>query len=124
MTRLRMGHCGLAGGLVRESHLPSCECYDGRLGKCQRFLIECSLAFELQPSSFPTNRSKVALIIFLFSGKALDWAPATWERQAPVCENFHSFTNEVSKVFNHPRSGQEGACVSSARFAECSGLLH
>ncbi|KAJ8382774.1 hypothetical protein SKAU_G00035520 [Synaphobranchus kaupii] len=74
MTRLRMGHCGLAGGLVRESHLPSCECYDGRLGKCQRFLIECSLAFELQPSSFPTNRSKVALIIFLFSGKALDWA--------------------------------------------------
>ncbi|KAJ8382766.1 hypothetical protein SKAU_G00035440 [Synaphobranchus kaupii] len=81
-----------------------------------------SKAFELQPSSFPANRSKVALVIFLFSGKALDWAPATWERQAPVCENFHSFTNEVSKVFNHPRSGQEGACVSSARLT-CVGEM-
>uniref|UniRef100_A0A3B1JT63 DUF4939 domain-containing protein n=1 Tax=Astyanax mexicanus TaxID=7994 RepID=A0A3B1JT63_ASTMX len=41
-----------------------------------RFLLQCSLFFEQQPSRFPTERSKVAFIISLLTGKALAWATA------------------------------------------------
>ena len=45
-----------------------------------RVLSQCSLIFELQPSSFPSDRSKIAYIITLMLGRALSRAMAVWEQ--------------------------------------------
>ncbi|KAG8008880.1 hypothetical protein GBF38_011417 [Nibea albiflora] len=42
-----------------------------------------SLTFELQPSAFPTERSRVAYI--LLAGRARDWETAEWEKQSAIC---------------------------------------
>ncbi|KAK9533199.1 hypothetical protein VZT92_008339 [Zoarces viviparus] len=41
---------------VSDAHLPPPERYSGAPGSCRPFLIQCSLAFELQPSAFPTEK--------------------------------------------------------------------
>ncbi|KAJ8290251.1 hypothetical protein GJAV_G00010510 [Gymnothorax javanicus] len=47
--------------------LPSPSSYNGHLGTCQRVLSQCSLAFEIQPSAFPTDRVHIADIITLLT---------------------------------------------------------
>ncbi|XP_072524059.1 uncharacterized protein [Salminus brasiliensis] len=44
-------------------------------------LLQCSLAFEQQPSCFLSERAKVAYIISLLTGRALAWATPVWEYQ-------------------------------------------
>ena len=39
----------------QEPCLPSPECYAGNPGSCRAFLSQCSLIFELQTSSFPSQ---------------------------------------------------------------------
>ncbi|KAJ8402193.1 hypothetical protein AAFF_G00370580 [Aldrovandia affinis] len=63
---------------------------------CQGFLIQWSLVFELQPSLFLTDQSKVVYIIILLSDKAL----AIWKQHTPNCWDFLLFTSE--RVFDHP----------------------
>ena len=59
-----------------EPRLPPPQRFSGDPSACGGFLIQCSLTFELQPSSFPSDRAKIAYIITLLSGKALSWATA------------------------------------------------
>lgn len=94
-----------------EIHLPHPERYDGSLGRCRGFLTQCSLNFELQPSKFPTSRSKVAYVITLLSGNALAWATALWEQspQPAVCSDYNLFIDEMRRVFEHPVRGREAA---------------
>lgn len=94
-----------------EVHLPHPERYDGSPGGCRGFLTQCSLSFELQPSKFPTSRSKVAYVITLLSGRALAWATALWEKspQPAVCSDYSCFIEEMRRVFEHPVSGREAA---------------
>ncbi|KAJ8368274.1 hypothetical protein SKAU_G00083020 [Synaphobranchus kaupii] len=63
---------------------------------------QCSQAFEVQPSSFPTERSKVAFVISRLSGRSLTWATAMWEQSAPACSNIQLFAGKMSKVFDQP----------------------
>ena len=65
-----------------EPRLPAPERYEGDPRSCRSFLSTCSLVFELQPSSFPTERSKVAYVITLLSGRAREWATAVWDSNA------------------------------------------
>ena len=44
------------------------ELYDGDSRTCRAVLSQCSLVFELQPSSFPSDPSKIEYIIMLVSG--------------------------------------------------------
>ena len=70
----------------REPRLPPPERYDGDSITCRAFLSQCSLIFELQPSSsFPFDGSRKAYIITLMSGRALNWATAVWEQQSAIC---------------------------------------
>ncbi|KAG8539111.1 hypothetical protein GDO81_021437 [Engystomops pustulosus] len=57
--------------------------YDGDPKSCRGFITQCSLHFELMPSQFSTERSKVAFIVSLLSGKALAWATPLWDRDDP-----------------------------------------
>ncbi len=73
------------------------------------FLTQCSLTFELQPSSFPTDRSKIAYIITLLADKALSWASAVWESQDVCCGTYTLFVEEFKWVFDHPVSGRKSS---------------
>lgn len=45
-----------------EPRAPQIEKYGGDSSTCRPFLTLCSLTFELQPLSYPTERSRVAFI--------------------------------------------------------------
>ncbi len=94
---------------VAEPRLPPPKPFAGDPKSCQGFLTQCSLTFELQPSSFPTDRSKVAYIITLLSDKVLSWASAVWQSQDACCESYAAFEEEFKRVFDHPVSGREAS---------------
>ncbi|RXN04479.1 Retrotransposon-derived PEG10 [Labeo rohita] len=87
-----------------EPKLPAPERFDGNPDKCRGFITQCTLVFKLQPSCFPTESSKVAYVVTLLTGKALDWATALWDQQSPLTENSEAFISEMKRVFYHPAS--------------------
>ncbi len=92
-----------------EPRLPPPAFYSGEPQLCRSFLAKCSLYISLQPSSFPTEDSKVAFIITLLSGRAASWGTTVWEQKLPCCASFRSFSEELKKVFDHAASGREAA---------------
>uniref|UniRef100_A0A672JFX8 Uncharacterized protein n=1 Tax=Salarias fasciatus TaxID=181472 RepID=A0A672JFX8_SALFA len=61
-----------------------------------------SLVFELQPLSYPSDRSHIAYLIGLLSGPARAWGTALWENQSPACRTYQAFTEEMKRNFDHP----------------------
>ena len=100
--------CVSLWAVSREPHLPMPNRYFDDPGSCHSFLSQCSLVFELQPSSFPSDRSRIADIITLTSRRALAWASAVWEQQTPLCFNLQQFPQEL-KVFYRSVLGREAA---------------
>ncbi|KAL0148088.1 hypothetical protein M9458_056628, partial [Cirrhinus mrigala] len=92
-----------------EPRLPPPAFYSGEPQLCRSFLAKCSLYILLQPSSFPTEDSKVAFVITLLSGQAASWGTTVWEQKLPCCASFQSFSEELKKVFDHAASGREAA---------------
>ena len=95
--------------LAREPFIPTPERYSGDLGACGRFLLQCSLVFQQQPTTYLSDKSRVAFILGLLTGKASQWATALWERQSPTCDSYLLFIAELRKVFDHPVQGKEAA---------------
>ncbi len=52
--------------------------YSGEAEECSGFLLQLSLFIEMQPQQFTSERSNVAFLISLLSGRALLWARAIW----------------------------------------------
>ncbi len=73
--------------------------YSGRAEECNGFLLQCSLTFEMQPHLFPTERAKIAFIISLLQGKALQWAETIWGQAGTVTHSLSGFTNHLRDVF-------------------------
>jgi hypothetical protein len=92
-----------------EPRLPAPQRYDGNPGGCRGFLTQCDLAFELQPSSYPGDRSRIAYLITLATDKALTWATAIWGQQGAICSNYSDFKEEMLRVFDRSLVGQEAA---------------
>ncbi len=88
-----------------EPRLPPPERYDGNTRGCRGFITQCALAFQLQPSSFPTESSRVAYIITLLTGRALEWATALLEHCSPFTSDSEQFLAEMRRVFHHPGGG-------------------
>ena len=93
----------------REPHVPAPERYNGDLGSCRAFLVQCSVVFEQQPATYATERSRIAYLLGSLKGDALAWASALWERQGEVCFSYDDFTGEMRKVFDHPVRGKDAA---------------
>lgn len=53
--------------------------FSGMAEDYSRILFQCSLYFEMQPQGFPSEQSKIAYIISLLYGRALQWARTLWE---------------------------------------------
>ncbi len=58
--------------------------YAGDPNLCRAFLTKCSLFFSLQPLTFATEVSRVALVLTLLSGRAALWGTAVWENRHPL----------------------------------------
>lgn len=88
---------------VREPRLPPPETYAGDPGSCQSFLTQC------EPTTFPSEESKVAYVITLLSGKARDWGTAMWTNRVDIQSDFKLFSEEMRKVFDRSKHGREAA---------------
>ena len=93
----------------REPFIPAPERYEGDLGTCRSFLLQCSLVFELQPQTYPTDKSRIAYLIGSLRGEALAWAAAVWERGSAASCSYSAFTEEMRRVFDHPVRGREAS---------------
>ncbi len=93
----------------REPWVSPPERYDGNLGQCKTFLMQCGLVFALQPLTSATERSKIAYLIGLLRGAALEWASVHWRRQDQVTTTYVAFTTEMTKVFDHPVQGNDAS---------------
>ncbi|KAJ8282443.1 hypothetical protein COCON_G00049620 [Conger conger] len=94
---------------VREPRLPPPEKYAGEPGECQAFITQCQLIFQLQPSTFPTERSRVAYIITQLTGRAKKWGTAAWEAGLPCVQTSGLFMEEMKRMFDRSRHGREAA---------------
>ncbi|KAK3531089.1 hypothetical protein QTP70_010364 [Hemibagrus guttatus] len=76
--------------------------FSGSAGDCNGFLLQCSLALEMQPQLYPDDRAKVAFIISRLEGKALRWAEPLWTQHHPAVTSLSSFLEHFREVFGTP----------------------
>lgn len=84
----------------REPSVATPEPYGGEPGECRPFLMQCSLVFDQQPLSYPTERSRVAYLINLLRGRARRWASAHWDSNHRCLRTYDDFTQELRRVFD------------------------
>ncbi|KAI2644950.1 Transposon Ty3-I Gag-Pol polyprotein [Labeo rohita] len=82
--------------------------YSGRAEECNGFLLQCPLTFTIQPTLYPTDQSKIAFIISLLSGSALQWAETLWLQTGPATQTIQSFITHFKEVF-----GQSNSAISA-----------
>ncbi|KAK3529972.1 hypothetical protein QTP86_009360 [Hemibagrus guttatus] len=76
--------------------------YSGKAEDCNGFLLQCSLALEMQPHSYPDDRAKVAFIVSHLGGKALRWAEPLRTQNNPIMSSLPRFTEHFKEVFGQP----------------------
>ncbi|KAL0149344.1 hypothetical protein M9458_055382, partial [Cirrhinus mrigala] len=97
-----------------EPRINNPPCYSGQPTQCRAFLTQCEVFFSLQPATYAADRTKVAFVISLLSGRARDWGAAVWEMEAVFCEHFSLFKEEMTKVFDRSVFGQEASRLLSS----------
>lgn len=83
--------------------------YTSQPSECRSFLTQCEVVFSLQPSTYATNRSRVAFILSLLTGQAREWGAAVWEAESDCCSHYASFKEEMLKVFGRSVLGREAS---------------
>ncbi len=73
--------------------------YSGSAEECNGFILQCNLTLEMQPRLYPTDSSKVAFIISLLAGPALQWAETIWAKSGPVVQSLRNFMIHFREVF-------------------------
>ncbi|KAL0160319.1 hypothetical protein M9458_044044, partial [Cirrhinus mrigala] len=81
--------------------------WDGSGARCEVFLTNLSLIFEFQPSRYPTDRSRIALLISLLTGQAAEWATAVLKANGNSAHSYPAFTAQLKAAFQHPESEVE-----------------
>ncbi|TWW82149.1 hypothetical protein D4764_01G0019640 [Takifugu flavidus] len=102
-----------AAAAPQDPRVPTPERYSGEAGMCASFLLQCSIVFNLQPVTYPSNRAKIAFVLNLLSGTAEQWATAVLENQTPASS---SVTAELKWVFDHlVQRGEAASQILSLR---------
>lgn len=83
-----------------EPKLLSPEVFKRKPNQCRPFLTQCEICFQLQLSSLPTERSKVAFVISLLSGKTKLWGTAEWQCDSYFCYKYTDIATELTRVFD------------------------
>ena len=94
-------------GQIRNIHLPLPERLDGTPAHCRGFLLQCDLHLARHAGT-AFERNKVALVISVLAGWALEWAHAVGEREGPEVQSYERFTQLFRDVFYYPTEGREG----------------
>ncbi|KAL0149844.1 hypothetical protein M9458_054892 [Cirrhinus mrigala] len=95
---------------IRLAHQPKISLpdkWDGSGARCDVFLTNLSLIFEFQPSRYPTDRSRIALLVSLLTGQAAEWATAVLKADGDSAHSYPAFTNQLRAAFQHPESEVE-----------------
>ncbi|KAK2917253.1 hypothetical protein Q8A73_003999 [Channa argus] len=92
---------------VRKSYVPPPEPFSGDLDKCRGFLFQCRLVFAQQPQTYASDAAKVAYVVGLLQGRALEWAEAKLGSSFLI--PFHTFVEELRKIFDHPAPSKNAA---------------
>lgn len=87
---------------AREHYILIRARYSGDLGTCAQFLHQCCLAFDQQPATYATHKSKKAFVMSLLCSQATAWALAVSGQSPELCLDYERFTDEMKKVFDHP----------------------
>uniref|UniRef100_A0A3P8RGE7 CCHC-type domain-containing protein n=1 Tax=Astatotilapia calliptera TaxID=8154 RepID=A0A3P8RGE7_ASTCA len=82
----------------REYSLPAPKKFDGELGRSRGFLTQCSLVFRQQPCAFASDSTKIAYLVQLMTGRALQWAQAVLNTQPSV--SYDVFLSKFRCVFD------------------------
>lgn len=93
--------------------------YAGEPGQCRAFLVQCSLIFALQPALFSSDRSRVAYVISLLSGRPLLWAAAVWEANSALVSSYERFSQVLQNFFD-PVSPEKGSSIGLCRISQGS----
>ena len=102
-------HASASSPPLREPSVPAPDRFDGNLGECRSFLLQCSLVFGQQPYTYASDRAKISYLIGCLRGSALTWATAVWESQSDICSTYARFTEELRRNFDHPVRGKDAA---------------
>ncbi|KAL0167476.1 hypothetical protein M9458_035698, partial [Cirrhinus mrigala] len=74
--------------------------FAGEAAECSGFLLQVNLFIRMQPQQFTSENAKVAFLISLLTGKALQWAKAIWNSDNPIIHSYEQFTSHFSAVFS------------------------
>lgn len=85
---------------LSEPRVNNLSSYAGEPTQCRAFLTQCEVVFSLQPYTYAEDRSRVACIISLLSGRVRDWGTSLWEAESEICTHFDTFKEEMLKVFD------------------------
>lgn len=82
-------------------------------GNCRHFcglMNQCQLLFLLLPQTFPTDRTRMALICSLMSGETLPCASPLLEKSSSLLGHFE-FIQAMSVVFDDPNHMQTAKAI-------------
>ncbi len=107
-----------------EPRLPPPTVYSGEPHLCRPFLAKCSLYFPLQPSSFPTEESKIAFAFTLLSGRAALWGTTVWDNKHQCFSSFQAFSSELRRCSIWDMVGCEVSIRRTLHFHFIKCTLH
>ncbi|KAL0199329.1 hypothetical protein M9458_007869, partial [Cirrhinus mrigala] len=116
LTALQADYDDLAAAQIapadpgRPAHQPKIalpEKWDGSGTRCDVLLTNLSLLFEFQPARYPSDRSRIALLVSLLTGQAAEWAAAVLKADGIAAHSYPEFTTQLKTAFQHPESEVE-----------------
>lgn len=78
--------------------------FTGSAEECSGFILQCQLVLEMLASQFSTEHSKIAYVISLLKGRALQWPHTIWDQGGSLTDSFDDFIWHFKVVFSHPAS--------------------
>lgn len=104
----------------KEPFLPTPECFAGDLSSSVQFLLQWTVLFNQQPSTYASDKSTISFVTRLLAVNAAEWATAFLERSSPTCNSF-SLNEKFQKWrdFEHPIQGKE-ATSQLLTLCQCS----